>query len=143
MAWPTDEEVEKAVKGRPLYGSAITPYLLVEWNRHVGGDQPTADRWIEHVLPEKPVEEWSKTFSREQHDEMKDLLANLLPLSKPMNQSLGNASYTKKKNVYLDDSGFKATREFAKHYTEWSPANLVERSKLLTDWAISRWPWQG
>jgi hypothetical protein len=98
--------------------------------------------WIEHVLPERPVDEWFKTFTREQHEKVKDLLANLLPLSQQMNQALGNRPYADKKTVYLDDSGFKATREFAKQYTEWTPVDLTARSKILSDWAISRWPWK-
>jgi hypothetical protein len=35
-----------------------------------------------------------------------------LSLSQPMNQGLGNAPYSKKKKVYLEDSILKAAREF-------------------------------
>jgi Protein of unknown function DUF262/Protein of unknown function (DUF1524) len=140
VVWPNDASVREAVINRPLYGSSITAYVLLQWNRQVGGDQPTTKPWIEHVLPDKPVDDWFKLYTHEQHTAMKDLLANLLPLSKEMNQALGNRPYADKKKEYLDDSGFKAAREFAKEHDEWSPEKLGARSKVLSEWVISRWP---
>jgi hypothetical protein len=87
----------------------------------------------------KPVASWFKAFTRDEHAAMKDLLGNLLPLSKQMNQSLGNGPYTKKRSAYMADSGFKATREFAKQYRDWTPAQLKARSRDLADWAARRW----
>ena len=60
-------------------------------------------------------------FKAEEHEKFKDLLANLLPLSQEMNQSLGNSEYKAKRPIYAKDSGFKAARVFAEEYSEWNP----------------------
>jgi hypothetical protein len=69
----------------------------VEWNNSLGGDQPNIVPWIEHVLPESFSDGWKSDFTEEQHKTWKDRLGNLLPLTQPMNQELGNASYMVKR----------------------------------------------
>lgn len=141
VVWPTKEDVADAVRKRPLYGSGITPYILLEWNRSLGGDQPNVTMWIEHILPDKPSPSWYELFDeKETHPAMKDLLANLLPLSQEMNQGLGNRPFAEKREVYLRDSGFKATREFALNTSQWSPAELAQRGEDLAKWVAQRWP---
>jgi uncharacterized protein with ParB-like and HNH nuclease domain len=140
VVWPTNDDVKSCAMTRPLYGSSITNFLLVEWNRSLGGDQPDGTPWIEHVLPGTISDEWRKSFSDAQHDALKDLLANLLPLTMPMNQELGNAAYPKKRTVYLEDSSFKAAREFAKENLEWNPKALEARAQKLANWVVERWP---
>ena len=140
VAWPSAEDVQSAVSTRALYATSIAAYLLIEWNRKVGGDQPVTAPWIEHVLPDKPVEQWFKVFTREQHARMKDLLANLLPLSEEMNRNLSNGPYSAKQPKYRDDSGFKAARNFAEEHDDWTPAALEARSTALAAWAVERWP---
>lgn len=142
VAWPTDESVLEAIQRRPLYGSSITPYILAEWNLSLGGDQPPAEPWVEHVLPETPAAEWFANFSHEQHKEMKDLLGNLLPLSQKMNQELGNKPYAEKRLTYRQDSGFKGTRQFAEEHETWTPSDLECRSAQLADWVVRRWPYE-
>jgi hypothetical protein len=141
VAWPSPDDVSAAILSRPLYGSSVTRHVLMEWNRSLGGDQPSTEPWIEHVLPVKPDKGWFDSFTAEQHDQMKDFLANLLPLSQEMNQSLGRSVYKAKQPIYAADSGFKATRRFAEQFSEWNPKGLRERSKELAAWAVNRWPY--
>ena len=55
VKWPDNQEFEENIKTRPLYSVKATPYLLAEWNGHLGGDVPELDsQQIEHVLPETP-----------------------------------------------------------------------------------------
>lgn len=140
VVWPSDQDVREAVLKRPQYGAAVTSFLLMEWNRHLGGDQPTNITWVEHILPNKPTDDWLESFSAEQHEQMKDLLANLIPLSKEMNQSLSNGPYAGKRAAYADDSGFKAARRVAEECPSWGPSELQARSETLADWAVERWP---
>jgi uncharacterized protein with ParB-like and HNH nuclease domain len=139
VVWPGDRDVRSAVLTRPLYGSSITFHVLAELNRSLGGDQPGLPPWIEHVLPDNPHEEWFGFFTPEQHEEMKDLLGNLLPLSQEMNQTLGNGPYKQKRQVYCDDSGFKAARKFGEEYAEWTPQQLSARSEKLASWVLECW----
>jgi hypothetical protein len=83
-----------------------------------------------------------RLFRGEEHEKVKDLLANLLPLSQEMNQSLGNSEYTTKRPIYAKDSGFKAARSFAEQYSDWNLKNLQERSEALADWVLKRWPYK-
>lgn len=141
VVWPSTNDVRSCIANRPLYGSSVTKFLLEEWNLHFGGDQPKIVQWIEHVLPDTMSDYWHALFSEEQHKALKDTLANLLPLSQPMNQSLGNGTFEKKKEVYSKDSAFKGTREFANEYSTWTPETLTIRAGAMADWAISRWPY--
>lgn len=138
VAWPSDEEVHSAVRTRPLYGSVITKYFVREYDRSRGGDQHSTVAHLEHVLPQKTTASWA--FSKEDHAELHNLLANLLPLTSNMNASLGNESLATKRARYAADSVFKSVREFAATYPEWTPMTLRARGEVLADWAILRWP---
>jgi len=140
VEWPNDETFRQAARGRALYGATITPYLLLEYDRYLGGDQPTDIPWIEHVLPETPVKEWFQYFSKEQHGKIKDRLANLIPLSKSMNVGVSNKKYTEKRKTYEQDSMFKSARQLAQTYNEWTPSQLEARALQLADWCVMRWP---
>lgn len=71
---------------------------------------------------------------------MKNLLGNLLPLTEEMNRVLGNGPYADKRQVYRDDSSFKAARQFAEEYADWTPEQLLKRSSKLASWVVERWP---
>lgn len=142
VKWPDNDEFERNIKTRPLYKVKITPYLLAEWNGKLGGDIPELDSLqIEHVLPEKLPEnsQWTKDWTRAQHEEKLHCLANLLPLSSTINSSLQNADYTVKRPRYIADSALKAPREFGKKYDKWTPIEFEERATELSKWALERW----
>jgi len=141
VVWPSDESLREAIHTRRLYGVRVTPYILLEFDHHLGADQPNIKPWIEHVLPENPEKEWFKYFSKEQHKQMKDLIANLIPLSQQMNRDVLNKQYSIKKKVYEDDSAFKSARQFAQEYPKWDPSSLKDRASKLADWAVQRWPY--
>lgn len=138
VSWPTSEEVISSIATRPAYKSAITKYVLLQYEEFLGGDKAQIDPWIEHVLPTAHSNDWAD-YSPLQHSEMKDLLANLIPLSSEMNSSLGNRSYEVKSKRYAEDSAFKTARKFAEVYEHWTPNDLVNRSALLGAWAVQRW----
>ena len=139
VSWPDDEEVMRAIQQRPLYGVGITSHILLEYDRSLGGDQPSNVPWIEHVLPVKMSETWEKQFTQDEHAKMKDLLANLIPLSQEMNISISNGAFASKRQSYEKDSMFKTARNFAKEQSTWTPATLSKRGKRLAEWAAKRW----
>src|SRR5262249_52489220 len=71
VVWPNAEEFKNAIQNRALYGSGITPYFIIEYDRSLKGDLPKKAPWIEHVLPTSPDDGWWKYFTKEQHEEMK------------------------------------------------------------------------
>jgi len=139
VKWPTNDEFSAEIKGRSLYGSSITPYFVAQYNRSLGGDVPHNIPWLEHILPTEPEDVWWNSFTREQHEELKDRLCNLIPLSSQMNQSLKNARYEKKRKRYLEDSMFKSARLLAKKYDDWTPKEMSSRADELATWASKRW----
>jgi hypothetical protein len=140
VTWPDDDQFELSIRTRALYGVSITPYLLREYDRSLGGDQPDIPHWIEHILPENPSPAWWESFTREQHRDQKDRLANLLPVSKEMNMSVSNRPYPTKRQAYAADSMFKSARKFAEDFTGWTPETIETRANTLADWALERWP---
>lgn len=140
VAWPNAEEFRHAVESRSLYGVSVTPFLVLEYDRSLKGDTPAIVPWIEHVLPSNPDPAWFEVFSQEQHANMKDLLANLLPLTSEMNSSLSNKPYAEKRVRFREDAAFKSARQFGENVADWTPEALGVRAKELGEWAVSRWP---
>lgn len=139
VVWPDDSDFKDAIINRPLYGSTITPYLLSQYDISLKGDQPQIIPWIEHVLPETLTEGWSQDFTPDQHEKLKDTLANLIPLTDKMNRSVSNKAYTHKRSKYKADSSFKSARQFGEKYKSWKPENLKRRADMLAKWAVMRW----
>src|SRR6266404_611899 len=139
VTWPKDDQFKESIRHRPLYGVGISEYVLLEYDKGLGGDNPKNIPWIEHVLPQTPAKQWFKSFSPDEHNSQKDLLANLLPLSKEMNAGLSNKPYRDKRERYRKDSMFKSARAFADHFSDWTPDKIEKRGQDLADWAVKRW----
>jgi len=139
--WPEDEEFTAKLSTRRLAASRVARYLLIEFDRSLGGDAPSYEHvWIEHVLPQNPGHGWT-SFSSEDRKRDTDRLANLLILSASMNRTLQNSSYAIKQPVYLADSQYKSTRMFAGDHNDWTPEMVTARAAGLATWARSRWPY--
>ena len=138
---PNDDDFKKAICVRPLYGSAITPYFILEYDLSLKGDKSETIPWTEHVLPVTLSPDWQIDFTEDQHALLKDTLPNLLPLTSEMNIGLSNKGYKQKRPAFQADSIFKSTREFAKNNNSWKPSDLDKRAKILAGWGVKRWPW--
>jgi hypothetical protein len=138
--WPKDNVFSESILSRPIYGSRVTPFILIEYNASLGGDIPAEKIEIEHILPQKPKSGDYTEFSVEQRADLLHTLANLLPLSTSMNPELGNKDFAKKREVYQRDSMFKSVRDFGKRYKVWTPKTMKARAEELKAWALSRWP---
>jgi hypothetical protein len=142
IQWPGDEAVRSAVLTRALAESKICGYLLVEYDRSLPGDHPPVEPSIEHILPQsfELTGPWADAFTRDKHKEVKDTLANLVPLSSPLNSSLQAIGYTIKRERYQRESMFVTPRHVADEFEQWTPEALATRARSLADWAVSRWP---
>ncbi len=130
---------------RPLGRSPICRYLLVERDRAMPGDNPTEPPTIEHVLPQSydSSSSWAELFSGEEHRLSKDLWANVIPLSEPLNESLQASAYESKRPRYREESMFVTPRRVADEWNSWSKEVLQERGEQLGAWAVQRWPHSG
>lgn len=143
VQWPTDEALLEAIASRDIAGSRICRYLLVEYDTSLPGDSPSEVPTIEHVMPDSREEgsSWSERFSEEEHRRLKDTWANLIPLSRPLNESLQRSSYGKKSERYMRESMFATPRHLAHTWSDWTPSTLEERAVELGQWAQDRWPY--
>ncbi len=141
---PVDAEVLNAVTVRPLANSAICNYLLVEYDKSLPGDNPDRTPTIEHILPDSYDSNgpWTAKFTKDEHKNLKDTWANLIPLSQPLNSSVQRREYSKKREKYLLESMFVTSRVFANNYDDWNVQTLKSRAKKLGKWAIKRWPYK-
>src|SRR5690606_24499652 len=121
VPWPADDDFKTSILTRPLYGAAVTKFLIAQYDKDLGGDAPSDIPFIEHILPQTLTSEWRRLFPEDAHFEMKDLVGNLLPLSGPMNAALGNRPFSQKRRSYLEDSMFKSSRQFARNAGKWTP----------------------
>lgn len=141
IQYPSNREILEALKTRPLAKSRICNYLLREYDKSLPGDNPSDKITIEHILPQSYEEtgEWAEIFSKDEHKLLKDVFANLIPLSSPLNSSIQAASYKKKRKRYEKESMFVTPRHFADKYEVWNIENLEKRTQILYDWTIKRW----
>ena len=140
VEWPSDQRLREAIKSRPIYGSSIAKYILLEYDHSQGLDHPrTIDFSIEHIMPWSYPESWSKVVTRKQHAKLKDLWANLVPLSKNMNEAVAQQEFVDKKEIFAKESMFKSARQIGEDYKTWGESEIMVRSDILADWAIERW----
>lgn len=136
-----DLQFKNGLIKRSLYGTNIIKYILTEYDKSLGGDCPGFEFEIEHVLPRTANSHWKHIFDARAHDEYKDTLANLIPITRGMNASLGGAPYEKKREIYHQDSMFKSPRYLSTKYETWDIESLNERGETMARWALNRWPY--
>lgn len=143
IQWPNDSDVREAIHTRKLAEAGICKYLLVEYDRYLPGDNPDSEPTIEHILPDsrETGSDWAIWFTTEQHRNLKNTWANLIPLSGRLNESLQRGVYSVKSERYKDESMFATPRAVATRWEEWNVDSLRERANILSEWAAARWPY--
>lgn len=140
VEWPTDQRVKESINTRPIYGTVIAKYLVIEYDRSLGMDHPiTEDFTLEHIMPKKYCDTWKGIVPKADHTKLKNLWANLVPLTSSMNNTIDQAPYEKKKSFFENESMFISTRELGKKYAKWDVNEINTRSETLAEWAVTRW----
>ena len=141
VEWPSDTRFTEAIQTRPLYGSSIARFAILEYDLSLGGDDVGDSDWsIEHVMPVSYCDEWSDVMDQKKHGKLKNLWANLIPLSKAMNSDVDQKGFAIKKTKFASDSMFSSARAIGQEYESWDESVIENRSIMLSEWAISRWP---
>jgi uncharacterized protein with ParB-like and HNH nuclease domain len=137
---PTDRQVIDSFE-KPMYGKKIARFFVHEYDISLGGDPGSYENmWVEHVCPNAYHQANWPQFTRKNHENLANLAGNLIPLSKKMNNDLGQGPYLKKAEAFKNDSMFKSARSLALTHDTWEPRNIEERNRELAEWAIARWP---
>lgn len=143
IRFPADQEFAEAVRVEPLYRRTICSYVLREYELGlVGGDPPppTVGTTADHVLPQKLNDDWKKVFSPEEHNQVVDTWANLVPLSGKVNSEKQRRNWEDVKAIFETETYFRTTKRLAKDHETWTSDNVRERADQLAAWALKRWP---
>lgn len=154
--------IKDAMRNKNYYTWRAVHYLLYEYNFELQLKSKTSrekiewDKFVEHEQDYKSIEHiypqtarvtyWRDRFgglTPAKRDALRNVVGNLLPLSKPKNASLSNASYTEKTSGRTPGVGYAngsyAEIEVTQNYAEWTPAAIVDRSLTILDFIESRW----
>lgn len=91
---------------------------------------------IEHILPESPTENWRRSFSEDQIEEVVYRIGNLTPLEPSLNRQVGNDLYSVKSDAY-QQSVYNLTRYIAAE--EWTINTIASRQRQLARRATHVW----
>ncbi|MCO1657352.1 GmrSD restriction endonuclease domain-containing protein [Pseudonocardia humida] len=150
--FPTDQQVRESVLVEPFYFSGRGPqrrfvlrYLEEDLRHGEQIDFDLAALSIEHVLPQKPSQQWLTELAAEAdpdetaeevHASVVNTLGNLTLTA--YNAQLSNSDFDVKR-VQLADSGLKTNRSIAEH-DRWGRAEIRARSRALADQVVAIWP---
>lgn len=143
VRFPSDEDFASDIKVRALYGRRLQQYILWEYERGLtGGDVPSdsVKLTVDHVMPQTLTSEWSLEVSAEEHEKLKHVWANLVPLSGSTNSEKGQKSWGAVRSFFQTETVFKSTKRLAQSNETWNANAIRKRSDELATWALSRWP---
>lgn len=140
VPWPNDVEFSANIASGNLYDRNIRKFALLEFERSVKGESPADDFEIEHILPQTSNPHWEELFG-DQYKELLNTWANLIPITRSMNPSVGQQNFSGKTKSYKD-SIFATTRDVGQSWSEWTPSALASRAAVLQKWAVARWPYR-
>jgi len=92
---------------------------------------------LEHVLPEKPEDNWPQ-ISEEDVAQFAKRLGNLILLRASDNSQLRSAGFAEKRQIYAR-SPYVLTSQIAE-LDDWTVNAIVERQKRLAELALKTWP---
>jgi len=131
---------DKELRTTQARNKRIARYILFELEKHVSGndyDFESEAYDIEHVLPENPGSDWEYINDKD-HEQFLYRIGNMTILGKPANREIGNASFTIKKEKYLQ-SEFAITQRIAAENSQWNPERVAEHQKWLAKKATAIW----
>lgn len=156
------KEMKDNLRSRNFYSWRPTHYLLYEYNLYLQRQTKTEREkidWsqfvenesdfqsIEHIYPQTArAKYWTERFkglTPSNRDLLKNVIGNLLPLSKPKNSALSNSSFPDKVGGSRPGIGFiygsYAENEVVALYKEWTPQAILDRSLRILDFMEDRW----
>ncbi|MHB1645884.1 MAG: DUF262 domain-containing protein [bacterium] len=146
--YPKDEEFSVRFNEAKFYGAAdrnVKTKLILETIEESFShkEQPEFDSLtIEHVMPRTLTEWWQNHLGNdfeETHELFLDTIGNLTLTA--YNSELSNAEFPYKKEIYTD-SHLELNKYFS-NISSWTRTKIEERTKDLTNKAISIWSYFG
>jgi hypothetical protein len=138
VQWPGDAEFGEKVRSGNLYSRSVKKHAILEYERSFGESNHELQD-VEHICPTEfmSISEWREDFAEIDPRQL-NTWGNLLPLSVPMNRSIGNAPFATKRERYAD-STYASARDIARRFGQWTPTQMIQRNSQLSVWALDRW----
>lgn len=153
--WPTDEEVEAALRVLPLYrtvGRGRLRFVLeaVEDSlRPKGVEQAhtTRNLTIEHILPQKWEQNWKElpadmpgVEARQRRNTMLHTIGNLTLVTGSLNSKASNASWPDKRVTLERHTVLYLNRDVVAGHDRWDEEAIAQRGASLSGTVLRIWP---
>ncbi|MFF3497296.1 DUF262 domain-containing protein [Streptomyces sp. NPDC002795] len=151
-SWPSDDAVREAIRTRPFYKAGrsnqrfqVLRRLEESYSASEPVDYAKARLTVEHVLPQRPAQQWfdllaEETEDDESPDELHALIVHTLgnlTLSGD-NARLSNHPFRRKQEI-LDSSALRMNQYIAAK-ERWGRAEIHSRADELAERAVQLWP---
>jgi len=146
--YPRDDEFRERLGSARLYGGGDrrekTKFILERLEGGLGHKEsvPGASLTIEHVMPQTLSDIWKEHLGstwEDDHEQFLHTLGNLTLTN--YNAELSNAPYVEKRKLF-ETSHVELNRHF-ETVERWAAEEIEHRSEVLTDLALSLWPYFG
>ena len=136
MRMPNNTELRKILKTSDCYALKQLRFLFTLIEEKLSKSRPDlSDKnlQIEHIMPQTLNEEWKKMLGDDYiniHNEYLHSIGNLTLIRH--NQELGNSSFGKKKDVYINNSALIISQREITNNDVWNGETIDKR----TDWVV-------
>ncbi len=147
-SYPRDEEFRERLGSARLYGGGDrrekTKLILEALEAAIGHKETVLAEalTIEHVMPQSPSDPWKEHLGaawEEDHEQFLHTLGNLTLTS--YNSELSNSPFEEKKRLF-SASHVELNRYFGP-LVRWTGEEIERRSEVLSDQALTIWPYFG
>ena len=146
ISFPSDKQFKEDIRKSPFYGRKVSRFVLLEYERSLRSHSGVSDTLysdkqvtIDHIMPQTLKNTWLKTASS-YHAEFIDIWANLILLSAPLNSLKSTKSFAEASRLISRENNFVQTKDVLSTYKSWRRKEMLERTELLTKFAVNRWP---
>ena len=139
-----EENLENALNRNDFYRKKYARYILLKYEFLKSSNTALISNYknisIEHILPQNPNEnsQWRNDFTKDEIEDLKHNLGNLILINGKKNASLGNLDFAEKKEKYFKEriDIFPSGKIFLQQ-SEWKPQSIKNRQeeviKVLLD----------
>lgn len=139
MRMPNDAELKKNIN-RDFYGFKQLKFLFAlmeEKITKVFPDLSDKNLQVEHIMPQTLNEEWKKMLGDDYesvHNEYLHSIGNLTLIY--YNQELGNEEFSKKKEIYINNSALQISQREITDKDVWNKETIESRTAWIVDFLI-------
>ena len=145
--FPSDEQLRRDILTKPFYGRRLDRYVLSELEiathrTHPFSRKQLQEITVDHLAPQSLKGAWRNQFpdNGEERQLLLGLLGNLVPLSQADNSTKGAVDWNQACVRLKNETIYRTTREVLDKYATWGPKEIIERTEVLAELAVKRWP---